>query len=67
MKALLAFGAGQTGFLVAGVPINRDAVVAQAGIDWAFSPAASLGVSYTGQAGERAQDHAVKGNFTYRF
>lgn len=66
-KALLAFGAGQTGFLVAGVPINRDAVVAQAGIDWAFSPAATLGVSYTGQAGERAQDHAVKGNFTYRF
>ncbi|MFH6785748.1 MULTISPECIES: autotransporter serine protease [Methylobacterium] len=66
-KALLAFGAGQTGFLVAGVPINRDAVVAQAGIDWAVSSAATLGVSYTGQAGERAQDHAVKGNFTYRF
>ncbi len=66
-KALLAFGAGQTGFLVAGVPINRDAVVAQAGIDWVVSPAATLGVSYTGQAGERAQDHAVKGNFTYRF
>lgn len=66
-KALLAFGAGQTGFLVAGVPINRDAVVAQAGIDWAVSPAATLGVSYTDQAGERAQDHAVKGNFTYRF
>lgn len=66
-KALLAFGAGQTGFLVAGVPINRDAVVAQAGIDWAFSPVTTLGVSYTGQAGERAQDHAVKGNFTYRF
>lgn len=66
-KALLAFGAGQTGFLVAGVPINRDALVAQAGLDWAFSPAATLGVSYTGQAGERAQDHAVKGNFTYRF
>lgn len=66
-KALLAFGAGQTGFLVAGVPINRDAVVAQAGLDWAVSPATTLGVSYTGQAGERAQDHAVKGNFTYRF
>ncbi|KMO22759.1 hypothetical protein SQ03_00055 [Methylobacterium platani JCM 14648] len=66
-KALLAFGSGQTGFLVAGVPINRDAVVAQAGIDWAVSRAATLGVSYTGQAGERAQDHAVKGNFTYRF
>ncbi|KMO37333.1 hypothetical protein VQ02_13625 [Methylobacterium variabile] len=66
-KALLAFGAGQAGFLVAGVPINRDAVVAQAGLDWAVSPAATLGVAYTGQAGERAHDHAVKGNFTYRF
>jgi subtilase-type serine protease len=51
-KALLAFGAGQTGFLVAGVPINRDAVVAQAGLDWAVSPATRRGRSGT-QAGRR--------------
>ncbi len=28
---------------------------------------ATLGVAYTGQTGSRAQDQAVKGNFTYRF
>jgi uncharacterized protein with beta-barrel porin domain len=28
---------------------------------------ATLGVTYTGQVGERAQDYAVKGNFTYWF
>ena len=65
-KALLSFGTGP-GFLSAGVPIDRDALVAQAGIDLRIAPAATLGIAYTGQVGERAQDHAIKGNFTYRF
>ncbi|CAA2137701.1 autotransporter domain-containing protein [Methylobacterium bullatum] len=65
-KALLAFGAGPS-FLSAGIPIARDALVAEAGIDVQVARNTSLGVAYTGQVGERAQDHAVKGNFTYRF
>ncbi|WP_331300662.1 autotransporter outer membrane beta-barrel domain-containing protein [Methylobacterium oryzae] len=65
--ALLAFGAGGPAFLSAGVPIDRDALVAQVGLDLAVAPNASLGVAYTGQTGTRAQDQAVKGSFTLRF
>ncbi|WP_311275802.1 autotransporter domain-containing protein [Methylobacterium sp. WCS2018Hpa-22] len=65
-KALLSFGTGPS-FLTMGTPIGRDALVAQAGLDVRVARGTTLGVSYTGQVGERAQDHAVKGNFTYRF
>ncbi|KQP10024.1 autotransporter [Methylobacterium sp. Leaf99] len=65
--ALLAFGATGPTFLTAGIPIDRDALVAEAGLDLRVSANTTLGVAYTGQAGRRAEDHAVKGNFTYRF
>ncbi|WP_046867096.1 hypothetical protein [Microvirga massiliensis] len=42
--------------------MDRDALVAEAGLDWQASDAISLGVTYSGQIGERAQDHALKGN-----
>ncbi|UHC13739.1 autotransporter domain-containing protein [Methylobacterium currus] len=64
--ALLAFGTGPR-FVTAGIPITRDALVASAGIDLRVSSAMALGISYTGQVGSRAEDHAVKGSFTYRF
>ncbi len=64
--ALLAFGTGPS-FVTAGIPITRDALVASAGMDLRVSRAATIGVSYTGQVGSRAEDHAVKGTFTYRF
>ncbi|WP_156295861.1 autotransporter outer membrane beta-barrel domain-containing protein, partial [Methylobacterium aquaticum] len=64
--ALLAFGTGPS-FVTAGIPITRDALIASAGLDLRVSKAATIGVSYTGQVGSRAEDHAVKGTFTYRF
>lgn len=64
--ALLASG-NSPSFLTAGIPIDRDAVVAAAGLDLRVAARATVGVAYTGQAGSRAVDHAVKGNFTYRF
>ena len=64
--ALLRFGTGPA-FVSAGVPIDRDALVAQVGLDLAVAPNASLGVAYTGQTGSKAQDQAVKGSFTLRF
>ena len=65
-RALVAFGTGPS-FLSAGIPIGRDALAAEAGIDVRVARNTTLGVAYTGQVGERAQDHAIKGNFTYRF
>ncbi|UMY19406.1 autotransporter domain-containing protein [Methylobacterium organophilum] len=64
--ALLAFGTGPS-FVTAGIPIDRDALVANAGLDLRVSANATIGIAYTGQVGERAQDHAVKGNFTLRW
>lgn len=65
--ALLAFAGGGTSFSVAGIPIDRDAFVAEAGIGWKISPVTTLSLSYTGQIGSRAEDHGIKGSFVYRF
>jgi outer membrane autotransporter protein len=66
-KALLAFAGGASAFAVAGTPIDRDAVVAEAGLDWQATREISLGIAYAGQIGSQAQDHALKGNFIWRF
>jgi outer membrane autotransporter protein len=66
-SAVLAFRGTGARFVSAGLPIDRDALVAEAGLSVLLSPAASLGLSYTGQIGARAQDHAAKGAFTVRF
>ncbi|MCJ2125226.1 autotransporter domain-containing protein [Methylobacterium sp. J-077] len=65
--AVLAFRGTGARFVSAGLPIDRDAVVAEAGLAVLLTPAATLGVSYTGQIGARAQDHAARGAFTVRF
>jgi outer membrane autotransporter protein len=61
-SALLAFSGGVSAFSVAGIPIDRDALVAKVGLDWQIDADMTLGVSYAGQIGERAQEHAVKGS-----
>ena len=63
----VAFGATSQTFTVSGVPIDREALVMEAGLGFAVSPAATLSLAYGGQIGERAQDHGVKGNFRYEF
>ncbi|WP_230534585.1 autotransporter outer membrane beta-barrel domain-containing protein, partial [Microvirga roseola] len=65
--ALLAFSGGASAFAVSSVPLDRDALVAEAGLDWQINRDMALGVSYSGQIGARAQEHAVKGSFTWRF
>ena len=59
--------AGGAGFTVAGVPIARDAAVVEAGLDFALSPAATLGLGYTGQIAGGAQQHGFKGSLAVRF
>jgi uncharacterized protein with beta-barrel porin domain len=66
-RALLAVGGTGQAFLTAGVPIARDALVASAGLDVQIAPLVTIGVNYTGQVGDRAQDHAMKGVFSYRW
>jgi subtilase-type serine protease len=66
--AVLAFQAAPaTPFTISGVPIARDALLAEAGLDLAIGRHATVGVSYTGQIARNVTDHAAKGKFSWRF
>ncbi|WP_436095183.1 autotransporter outer membrane beta-barrel domain-containing protein [Bosea sp. LjRoot237] len=65
-KAVLAF-AGSNPFSIAGLPIARDAVLAEAGLDLVLGANATLGASYAGLLAEDAQDHVFKGVLAIRF
>ncbi|WP_159272832.1 autotransporter domain-containing protein [Variovorax boronicumulans] len=59
---------GATGFSdIAGVAIAKNAAVLQLGLDFAFSPRATFGVSYGGQFGGKARDQSVKANLNVSF
>ena len=63
----LAFQSTGVGFDIAGLPIARDAALVEAALDLHVTRAATLGISYVGQLASSAQDHSVKGNFTWKF
>jgi outer membrane autotransporter protein len=66
--AVLAFAAAPANtFTIAGVPIARDALLAEAGVDLAINAHATIGVSYAGQIANNVQDHAAKGRFSWKF
>lgn len=62
-----AFAGGDVPFTIAGVPIARDSAAIEAGLDFAVSSNATLGISYSGQFGSRAHDNGATANFTLRF
>ena len=59
--------AGQPGFSVAGVPIARNALVLEGGIDFAVSRNLTMGVSYVGQASSQVRDHGIKASLLWKF
>jgi outer membrane autotransporter protein len=65
--AALSFQSIGAGFNILGVPIARNAALVEAGCDLQLTAQAKIGVSYAGQLANRAHDHSVKGNFTWRF
>jgi len=58
----LAFGSGAS-FTAEGAPIATDSLAIEAGFDFAVSPMASLGASYSGQIASGTEQHAVKASF----
>jgi outer membrane autotransporter protein len=66
-SASLVFQSGGTPFSIAGVPLARDAALVEAGLDLQVTAQVKVGVFYAGQLANRAQDNAVKGNFSWRF
>ena len=63
----LAFLAGGPAFTISSVPIARDSLLAEAGLDLAINRNATIGVSYVGQIANNVQDHAAKGRFSWKF
>jgi fibronectin-binding autotransporter adhesin len=66
-QARTAFVAGTTPARVFAAPIDREALVAEAGLDWRISQATALGLTYSAAIGERSRDHALKGRVEMRF
>ncbi|HEV2510153.1 autotransporter outer membrane beta-barrel domain-containing protein, partial [Bosea sp. (in: a-proteobacteria)] len=66
-QARTAFVAGTTPAAVFAAPIDREALVAEAGLDWRISSATALGLTYSAAIGERSRDHALKGRVEMRF
>jgi outer membrane autotransporter protein len=66
-EARLAFLAAPVPFVIAGVPIARDSLLGEAGLDLAIGRNATVGVSYVGQLARNVHDHAAKGKFSWKF
>lgn len=65
--ALAQAFSGSQAFSVAGAPIARDSVILEAGIDFALTPASTLGVSYQGQIASTAREHGVRADLNVKF
>ena len=64
--ARMAFAAGPA-FTVTGVPLARNALVAEAGLDVKLQPSLTLGLSYAGQRGDGMRNNSVKADLHWRF
>ncbi|SDP68182.1 autotransporter domain-containing protein [Phyllobacterium sp. OV277] len=65
-EAKLAF-AGGTPFSVEGLPIAKDALALEAGLDFNLSRNTSLGISYRGQIADHMNDHSIKADLSIKF
>ena len=59
--------AGSDVFSVAGAPIAVDAMIVEAGVDFAVSETAKLGLTYSGQFGGRSSDNGFNAKFGLAF
>ncbi len=65
--AQLGFASGTTPFVVAGVPIARDAAVVELGLEGRVWRNATIGIAYNSQIAGRSDDHGVNASFVQRF
>lgn len=63
----LSFLSGSSPFSVEGLPIARNALVVEAGIEMEIQERMGLSVVYDGDLATDAQSHAVKGRFSLTF
>jgi outer membrane autotransporter protein len=63
----LTFQSTSETFAVAGLPIAGDTALFEGGLDLRLSPRAEVGLSYSGQYGDRVTSNSIKGNLTCLF
>ncbi|RDJ25265.1 autotransporter domain-containing protein [Bosea caraganae] len=63
----LAFVSGGLPFRSYATPIARNALLAEAGLAWKVSNAATLGVSYSAAISDKARDQALRGRIDIAF
>ncbi|KUL94403.1 hypothetical protein DK26_15550 [Bosea sp. WAO] len=66
-QALTGFVVGTAPARVYAAQIDRNALVAEAGLDWRATASTTLGLGYSAAIGERTRDHALKGRLEVRF
>lgn len=66
-RSWMALSGGASSFNVTGAPIARNSLLVEAGLDMNVAANITLGVAWTGQFAERAQDQSLKGNFAIKF
>ncbi|MBV9937562.1 MAG: autotransporter domain-containing protein [Acidobacteriaceae bacterium] len=66
-KVNQTFAGSFPSFTVAGVPVDRDAFVSEASLDYRLTNAVTVGLSYSGQYGRRASNNAIKGHVDVSF
>jgi outer membrane autotransporter protein len=66
-EATLAFASGGTPFVVAGVPIARDAAIVELGLDGQIARDTVLALDYSGNLASCSEDHTIKASLVQRF
>ncbi|UNK79197.1 autotransporter domain-containing protein [Sphingopyxis granuli] len=64
---VMRYAGGGDAFMIAGMPVMRDAATIDAGLNVAISGKASLGISYSGQLGSGLSDQTARASFVFRF
>ncbi|WP_437879782.1 autotransporter outer membrane beta-barrel domain-containing protein [Pseudomonas sp. LRF_L74] len=62
-----SFLSGGSAFSVEGTAMDRDSLLLEAGLDLGISASQSLGLGYSGEYGNRAQNHALIGQWQMKF
>ncbi|MCA0400286.1 MAG: autotransporter domain-containing protein [Proteobacteria bacterium] len=63
----MRFASGGSSFAIAGAPVSRDVAIIEAGISYAMTPNATLGLSYGGQFSSGLSDQSARFNFNIKF
>ncbi|HEY4942180.1 MAG TPA: autotransporter-associated beta strand repeat-containing protein [Rhizomicrobium sp.] len=63
----VTFQSTNQSFLVLGVPLDRDALATQLGVDIQLTPAGHLGLGYEGVLSSRVRSHAIRADLSWTF